>query len=217
MARIRILIADDHALFRAGLRVLLAGQPDIEVVGEAGDGVVVVDQCRRQAPDLVLMDLTMPGRGGVRAIEDLQRTCPNVKILVLTMHEDPAFAWLALRAGAAGCVLKKSLAAELLTAIRSVGRGEQYITPTVAREVLRPERTAPLPHRKGTALDMLTPREQELVGLIALGHTTLVTARLLSITVNTVEAHRRHIMTKLGLRNRAELVRFALEHGLLAA
>ena len=216
MARIRILIADDHALIRAGLRELLAGQPDIEVVGEAGDGVVVVDQCRRQAPDLVLMDLNMPGRGGVGAIEDLQRTCPNVKILVLTMHEDPAFAWVALRAGAAGYVLKRSPAAELFTAIRSVQRGEQYITPSVAREVFRPERTAPLPNRNGSALEMLTPREQELVGFIASGHTNLATARLLSITDNTVEAHRRHIMTKLGLRTRAELVRFALDQGLLA-
>ncbi|MBI5383944.1 MAG: response regulator transcription factor [Verrucomicrobia bacterium] len=217
MAKIRVVITDDHALVRAGLRALLTAQPDLEVVGEASDGVVVVDLCRRLAPDVVLMDLTMPGRGGISAIQDLRETCPAAKILVVTMHEDETFARQALLAGAAGYVLKKSLATELINAIRAVHRGQRPIGATLAAALAAPERSAtPLP--PGTkVLDSLTPREREVVVCVALGHTNLEIAERLHISDRTVETHRKNITAKLGLRTRADLVRFALEYKLIGA
>jgi two-component system, NarL family, response regulator NreC len=205
MSKIRILIADDHALVRAGLRALLSAQPDLEVVGEADDGVAVVEQCRRLVPDVAVMDLTMPGRGGIPAIEELRRDLPATKVLVLTMHDDEAYARQSRLAGAAGYVLKKALARELVVAIRSIHAGKTHFDPTVAD--IAPARGAPL--------ELLTDRERGVVRLIALGHTNAEIAGQLHISEKTVEAHRAHVFEKLGLKTRADLVRFALEHGLL--
>jgi len=205
MNRVRVLIADDHALVRSALRALLQAQPDIEVVGEAEDGVVVVEICRKLQPHVVVMDLTMPGRGGIKATEDLRRECPGTKVVVLTMHDDEAYARLARLAGAAGYVLKKSLATELVETIRDVQAGK----------VRFPVTELPLPASGPTPLDLISEREREVLTLIALGHTTAEIAGKLHIGDKTVETHRAHIALKLGLHTRADLVRFALEHGLL--
>ena len=217
MPRIRILIADDHALVRAGLRSLLTAQPDMEVVGEAADGVVVVGECRRLAPEVVLMDLSMPGRRGIAAIQDLCRECPQVRVLVVTMHDDPAYVRQALLAGAAGYVLKKSLATELICAIRALSRGQQSVTPALLSGALESGSAPVRSQDNGDLRELLTHREQEVASLIALGHTNAEVARLLHITEKTVETHRLHVMTKLCLRTRADLVRFALEHQLIGA
>lgn len=206
MSRTRLLLADDHALVRSGLRALLEAQPDLEVVAEAEDGVAVVEACRKLRPDIVVMDLAMPGRGGINATEDLRAECPDVKVVVLTMHDDEAYMQMARLAGARGFVLKKALATELIRAIRDVQGGKTHFPPA--------EGLLPRP-RGGTSLDLLTGREREVLSLIALGHTTPETARKLHISEKTVETHRAHISEKLGLRSRAELVRFAIEHRLL--
>lgn len=206
MSRLRILIADDHALVRSGLRALLAGQSDMEVVGEAEDGVVVVEQCQRLKPHVVVMDLKMPGRGGISATEDLRAQFPEVKVVVLTMYNDEAYVRLARLAGASGFVLKKSLATELIRAIREVHAGQTHFPAT---------ELPPLNRRGVGPLDLITDREREVLTLIALGHTTPEIADKLHISAKTVETHRAHIGEKLALRTRAELVRFALEHGLL--
>ena len=205
MNPVRVLIADDHALVRSGLRALLEAQPDIEVIGEAEDGVAVVESSRKLAPDVVVMDLTMPGRGGVKATEDLRRECPQTKVVVLTMHDDEAYVRLARLAGASGFVLKKSLATELICAIRDAQAGKTHF-PTTA---------LPPPTEGRIPLDLITDREREVLGLIALGHTSSEIAGKLFISEKTVETHRAHIAEKLGLHTRADLVRFALEHGLL--
>jgi len=206
----RVLIADDHALVRSGLRALLEAQTDIEVAGEADDGVSVVERCRQLRPDVVLLDLTMPGRGGLPAAAELRRLCPETKVLVLTMHEDEGYVRLARRAGAAGYVLKRALATELIKAIRTVHEGGTYVTPALAAAFAEAE--LPAAEVRATTL---TEREREVVGLIALGHTNAAVARKLHISEKTVETHRAHVLAKLGLNSRADLVRFALEHGLL--
>ncbi len=206
MSRVRVLLADDHALVRSGLRALLEGQGDIEVVGEAEDGVAAVERCRKLQPDVVVMDLTMPGRGGIKATEDIRRECPKAKVVVLTMHDDEAYLRMARLAGAAGFVLKKSLATELLQAIRAVQAGKTYFPAG--------DEAAPI-KRDRAPLDLITEREREVLALIALGYTTPEIAAKLHISDKTIETHRAHIADKLGLRARADLVRFALEHGLL--
>jgi two-component system, NarL family, response regulator NreC len=217
MPRTRLLIADDHALVRAGLRSLLEGQPDLEVVGEADDGVTAVGKCKSLAPEIVLMDLAMPGCGGVEAIQDLGRTCPGVKVLVVTMHEDETYARQAWLAGAAGYVSKKSVAASLLAAIRAVRRGQRCFPPSLADARAQPARAVAGTGPRGDVLAMLTSREREVVREIALGHTNAEVAGRLHISEKTVETHRKNILAKLGLRSRADLVRFALEYKLLRA
>ncbi len=206
MSRARVLLVDDHALVRSGLRALLEGQSDLEVVGEAEDGVVAVERCLKLKPDVVVMDLTMPGCGGIKATEDIRRACPGAKVIVLTMHDDEAYRRMARLAGAAGFVLKKALATELLQAIRAVQAGKTYFP---AGDEAMPTKNERAP------LDLISEREREVLALIALGHTTPEIATRLCISEKTVETHRAHIGEKLGLRRRAELVRFALEHGLL--
>jgi two-component system response regulator NreC len=206
MSRVRVLIADDHALVRSGLRALLEAQPDLEVVGEAEDGVVAVERCRALRPDVVILDLAMPGRGGISAAEDLRRDLPDTKVVVLTMHDDEAYMRLARLAGAVGFVLKKSLATELIRAVRAAHAGQTHF-PAAAR---------PAPGPAGEPLrQRLTEREREVLTLIALGHTSAGISAKLHISEKTVETHRAHIAQKLGLRTRADLVRFALEQGLL--
>jgi DNA-binding NarL/FixJ family response regulator len=213
MSKIRVLLADDHALVRSGLRALLTAQPDIEVVGEAEDGVVVVDRCRMLRPDVVLLDLTMPGRGGIPAADELRRACPETKVLVLTMHEDEGYARVAAAAGVAGYVLKRSLATELIKAIHAVCRGEPYVTASLAKAF----QEAPSGKTRTPASDKLTDRESDVVRLIALGHTNAEIAGKLHISEKTVETHRAHIFEKLHLETRADLVRFAIEHELMTS
>lgn len=217
MAKIRVMIADDHALVRSGLRALLTAQADMEVVGEATDGVDVVDPCRRLAPDVVLMDLTMPGRGGIAATEELRHACPATKVVVVTMHEDECYARQAVLAGASGYVLKKGVTNELIAAIREVHQGRSHMAPSLVRSMSAPDPATARRRAQTTALESLSPREREVVTLLALGHTNAEAATRLHISEKTVETHRMHVVEKLGLRTRADLVRFAIEHGLMNA
>ncbi len=218
MAPIRVLIADDHAVLRAGLRMLIGAQADMQVVGEAADGDEAVRAARETRPDVVLMDLTMPGSGpasgGIRAIERLREEQPGVRVLVLTMHDVPAYLRTALAAGAAGYVVKRAADAELLSAIRDVHRGRPVLDPARAASVHQ----SAVGRRPvgGPTAGALSPREREVLDLIAQGYTNQQMADRLGLSVKTIETHRSRLVEKLGLRSRAELVRYALDSGLFA-
>jgi two-component system response regulator NreC len=203
----RIVIADDHAVVRSGLRMLLDAEPDFEVVAEAGD----VDAARRYVrghhPDVLVLDLHMPGGPSLPDIPGLREEFPKTQIVVLTMQDDPAFAREAMRAGALGYVLKEAADSDLVEAVRRAASGQTYLQPTLgARLAAEPEHTARAE---------LTDREIEVLGLIALGHTNTEVAGQLYLSVRTVESHRAHIQQKLRLSSRAELVRYAIENNLI--
>jgi DNA-binding NarL/FixJ family response regulator len=207
-----ILIADDHGVLRAGLRALLNAEPDLEVVGEAAHGDEAVRLARQFQPDVVLMDISMPGSGGLDATRRLSETAPNTRVLILTVYEDDGVLEEAIRVGAAGYILKRALESELVSAIRAVARGDMYVHPGMVRGLL--SRTALVPGEEPAA-DALTPRELEVLELIAHGHTNRQIAKILSISERTVESHRANLMDKLDLHSRVELVRYAMDHGLL--
>jgi two-component system response regulator NreC len=210
-----VLIADDHALVRAGLRALLEAQPDMEIVGEADSGVVVERLCVQLSPDVVLMDLTMPGRGGIAATRDVRSACPGAKVIALTMHEDETYARQAASAGASGFILKRALAHELVEAIRSVHRGGRPVAPEMASAFSSVMTDRPKSPESSGGIGQLSEREREVVALVALGHTNAEIGARLHISEKTVETHRAHVLRKLGLRTRADIVRFAIEHGLM--
>ena len=216
MTRIRVLLADDHAVLRAGLRVLINGQPDMEVVGEAATGEEAWRQADAVKPDVVLLDLTMPGMGGVEATERIVRDCPGVRVLVLTMHDDVAYLRSVLAAGAASYVLKRSADTELLSAIRITHRGGTYLEPSLAGDIVQDALGRRGRPGEDSARSPLSEREREVLRLVAQGHTNQEIADRLSLSVKTVETYRARLMTKLGLRTRADLVRYALSVGLLA-
>jgi two-component system response regulator NreC len=210
--RIRILLADDHAVLRAGLRALLAAQEDLEVVGEASDGAEAIHLTQTLRPDVVVMDIGMPGVSGIDATARIKRDLPATKVLILSMHDDRGYLRQVLRAGASGYVLKKAADTELLAAIRAAARGEVFLDPALAKalvdEVMEPKaavREAPT----------LSDRERDVLRLIAHGHTNQQVADRLYIGVKSVETYKARLMEKLGLKGRAELVRYALQHGLL--
>ena len=210
--RIRILLADDHAVLRAGLRALLGAQEDLEVVGEASDGAEAVRLTQKLRPDVVVMDIGMPGVNGIDATARIKRDLPAAKVLILSMHDDQGYLRQVLRAGASGYVLKKAADTELLAAIRAAVRGEIFLDPALAKalvdEVMEPKVAA------GEAL-ALSDREREVLRLLAHGHTNQQVADRLCIGVKSVETYKARLMEKLGLKGRAELVRYALQHGLL--
>lgn len=218
MAKIRVLIADDHTVLRTGLRLLINSQPDMEVVGEAGsfaDTLAIVPTAR---PHVVTLDLSMPGGTGVKLIERLTREFPQARVLVLTMHDDPAYFRTALAAGAAGYLVKVSADTELLTAIRCVAAGRTYAHVESAGTSSDERLLGVMAARssdQATPLDSLSEREREVLLLIARGHTNQSIADQLFLSVKTIESYRSRLMTKLGLRNRAELFKLASESGLL--
>jgi two-component system response regulator NreC len=216
MIKTRILLADDHAVLRAGLRLLIEAQADMTCVGEAGDGVELLAQVERLRPDLVLLDLSMPRLGGLAALPEIRRKAPDARILVLTMHADDEYLRQSLKAGAAGYVLKQAADQELLLAIRAVMRGEVYIHPAMTRSLLGDlvdrSRDATAAAREE---DALSEREAEVIKQVARGHTNQEIADRLGLSVKTVETYRARAMEKLGLANRAALVRYALEKGWL--
>jgi two-component system, NarL family, response regulator NreC len=207
----KIVIADDHAVVRSGLRMLLNAETDFEVVAEAGDVPDAVRYTRGHHPDVLVLDLNMPGEPSLEAIPGLREDLPETQIVVLTMQNDPAFARQALRAGALGYVLKEAADAELVQAVRMAAEGRTYLNPELGARVAAapPEATGPP--------DDLTEREVEVLGLIALGHTNGEIADRLYLSVRTVESHRAHIQQKLRRSSRAELVRYALAHDLVDA
>ncbi len=210
---IRILIADDHAIVRAGIRALLQLHPDFEVVGEAADGHEAILQARHLQPDVILMDLAMPGMDGLAATHEIRRIAPQTRVLVLSQHENREYVLPALRAGAAGYVLKRAPDDTLVRAIRAVYAGETYIDPRLADLLVEEVRRS----GEGPAdpLDTLTEREREILVLLAQGKSYQEIAQTLFISVKTVDFHRTNLMRKLGLKNRAELVQFAIRRGLI--
>ncbi len=212
----RILLADDHTILRSGLRLMLAAQEDLEIVGEASTGTETLKKCENLQPDLILLDLSMPGLGGLDVLPALRRIAPASKILILTMHDDKHYLHQALQGGAAGYVLKKAADTELISAIRAVLNGEMYVHHSMMRFLL--EDVLPLKEPAGQTdlWESLSEREQEVLRLVALGYTSSEIAEKLSLSAKTVETYRARGMEKLGLRNRAALVRFALSRGLIS-
>jgi two-component system response regulator NreC len=207
---IKILLADDHALVRQGFKMILGAQPDMQIVGEAGNGREAVELAEKLQPDLIVMDVTMPELNGIEATRRLAQSSPRTRVLALSMHKDAVYVREILRAGARGYLLKDSVDADLLAAVRSVAKGEGYLSPGVSDAVLTD-------YRKHVTdpLDLLTSREREVLQMIAEGKTNKEIATLLNLSVYTVEAHRGRIMEKLNLHSTGELVRFSLRSGLI--
>lgn len=213
---IRVLLADDHTIVRQGVRMVLEAMGDISVVAEAEDGQAAVQLASQLRPDVAVVDLTMPRLNGVEAIRQIKRDCPSTEVVVLSVHDSEAYVVQALRAGAAGYVLKRNAATELAAAIRAANEGQAYLHPSVARRVIddylsRIHSSSEIsePH------DRLTPREREVLQLAAEGHTTRSIAGLLCLSTKTVEHHRASIMAKLGLHGQTELVKYAIRAGLV--
>lgn len=211
---IRVLLADDHAVLRAGLKLLLNGRSDMQVVGEAADGAEVLTLAGNLKPDVILLDLTMPRLGGLEVLPLLRQIVPQTHLLILTMHDDNGYLRQALKGGAAGYVLKKAADVELISAIQAVMRGEVYVHPAMTKTLL--EDVLPLPSTApAEGWISLSEREQDVLRLVALGHTSREIADKLDLSVKTVETYRARGMEKLGLNSRAALVRFALAHGVM--
>ncbi len=208
---VRILIVDDHAVVRAGLALLLNAEEDMEAVGEAGSAREAIFQARSLEPDVVLMDVVMPDQSGLEAVPTLLHEHPETKVLVLSMQDDPHYVREAFSVGASGYVLKEAADTELVAAIREVARGGRYVNPELGARLVAAEAAA----ERRADEDPLSDREREVLRLLALGHTNQEIAKSLYISVRTAETHRAHIMQKLRLSSRAELVRYALAQGLL--
>lgn len=217
MKKIRLLLADDHTVLRAGLRMLLNAQPDMEVVGEAVDGAEAVERALELKPDVVLMDITMGSMSGLAATREIKDRIPQTRVLVLTMHDDEEYLRQMLEAGASGYVLKRAADTELIVAIRAVQRGEVFLYPSFTRVLL-----GDLLRKRGVDSDsqqdsyeLLSQRERQVLRLVALGYTSQQIADQLFLSVKTIETYRGRLMGKLNLKGRAALVRYALRKGLL--
>jgi two-component system response regulator NreC len=220
MTPIRIVIADDHSVLRAGLKALLEGEPDIEVVGEAEDGVDCVGRAVELEPDVILLDINMPHCNGLDALAQIHELCPDTKVLVLTMLDDVVYLRQVLASGGAGYVLKNAAGDELLSAIRTVQDGGVFLHPhhalALAGDQLEPDSSDPMPvDEKQARLQSLSEREAEVFRLVALGHSNSEIAELMFLSVKTIETYKARLMKKLGLGTRVELVRYALEVGVL--
>jgi DNA-binding NarL/FixJ family response regulator len=212
---IRVLIADDHAIVRDGVRALLALSEDISVVGEAANGQEAIELARKLTPDVILMDIAMPGLGGLEATLEIRKENPQARILVLTQYEDREYIRRFLKAGVSGYVLKKAAGSELTSAIRAVSRGGLVLDPEVAREAMRDQAESAAPGRTADPYDTLTDREKQVLKLVAEGRSNKEVAELLDISVKTAMSHREHIMQKLDLHSRTELIKFALQKGVI--
>jgi two-component system, NarL family, response regulator NreC len=208
---IRVLLVDDHAILRSGLRRVLESEEDIEVVAEAESAERALFEALESKPDVAVVDVVMPGKSGIEATPELKRAVPELKILVLSMQDDPRYVRAAFEAGASGYVLKEAADTEVVGAVRTVADGGRYVHPALGARLVAAE----VEERKRAESDPLSDREREVLRLLALGHTNQEIAKMLYISVRTAETHRAHVMQKLGLSTRAELVRYALEHGLI--
>jgi DNA-binding NarL/FixJ family response regulator len=206
----RIVIADDHGIVRSGLRVLLERQEDFEVVGEAADGIEARDLVISERPDIAILDVKMPRLTGLQATREIREAAPEVSVLILSMHDDERYLFEALKAGASGYVLKSQADQDLLAAIAAIDRGEPFLTPDAQRALIKD-----VLERGEEPGNELTPREQEVVTLAAEAHTNREIAEILGLSEKTVENHRANAMHKLGMRDRVELVRYAIRRGLI--
>ena len=214
LRRTRILLADDHAVVRRGLKLVLDGQPDLEVVAEAGDGAEAVGHGLKEGIDLAILDVSMPRMTGLQAALELSKRRPELKILILSMHDNEQYFFEALRAGASGYVLKSVADRDLVEACRAAMRGEPFLYPAAVQALIR-DHLARAATGEVSATDGLTPRELEVLKLIAEAHTSKEIADLLVISLKTVERHRANILEKLGMRDRVELTRYAIRRGLI--
>ncbi len=207
----KLLIADDHGVVRGGLRFLLDRQPDFEVIAEAADGAEAVATALAERPDLCILDVSMPKLTGIQAAREIKAQAPEIDVLILSMHDDERYLFEALKAGAGGYVLKREADHDLVEAIRAVGRGEPFLTNAAQRRLVREwmsdDSTGPS--------EPLTPREQEVLKLIAEAHTNKEIGEILHLSEKTVESHRGNLLRKLGMRDRVELVRYAIRRGLV--
>lgn len=215
MEKIRIIIVDDHAVVRAGIRLLLDSQPDMVVVGEAKDGRDSLSQVEELKPDIVLMDITMPDMGGIDATQAIKKANPEVQVLALTMHEDVRYFFQMLRAGASGYVVKGADPSELLRAVRDVAKNKAYLFPTLARSLLDDYLERLKVGEEKDSYAKLTNREREVLKFIGEGYTSREIAVLLTLSINTIDRHRTNVMDKLGMHNKSQLIRFAIRKGLV--
>lgn len=214
--KIRLMLVDDHEMVRAGLRALLRGNAEMEVVGEAASGEQAIEMAKSVTPDVVLMDIALPGMNGIEATRRIRAETPSIQVLAVTAHDSPEYFFELMKAEAVGYVLKEASPADLFTAIRAAHRGEAYFYPSIARYLLNDYlRRVRSGHEDRVHYDGLTDREREILRLIANGHSNREIGEMFVISVNTVEAHRGHIMQKLNLHTRAELVRYAIKSGLI--
>ncbi len=212
---VRIMLADDHAILRTGLRLMLSSVPNLEVVGEATNGKEALEKAEELHPDLVVMDITMPEMNGIEAANELKRRHPRTKILMLTMHENEELLFRTIQAGASGYVLKKSADNELLDAIHQVMRGETFLRPDMAKQVMQDYLDRVDTGEETQSYEDLTDREREVLRYLAEGMTNKQVAEKLVLSIRTVETHRMRIMDKLGLKGRAALVTYAKRHGIV--
>jgi DNA-binding NarL/FixJ family response regulator len=214
MKKIRVLLVDDHAILREGIKALLEKQDDIEVVAEAADGREAISRVAQFRPDVVVLDISMPMMDGLESTRQMKRDNPDIKVLVLTMHDNEEYFFQLLRAGASGYVTKKSVSRELVSAIEAVYRGESFFCPSMAKfllsDFLRLDKAV-----ENTGQEELTPREREIVKLIAEGYTNQQIADLLHRSVKTIESHRSNILRKLGIHDSIELVKYAVRKKLI--
>lgn len=217
MAKIRVLLVDDHAIVREGVKMILAKEPDFEVVGEAQDGRQALELVERMNPNVVVMDISMPGMGGIEATQQVKERHAGVNVIALTMHEDESYVFKLLRAGASGYVLKRAAAQDLVQAVRAAAKGEAFLYPSVARKVVEDYLKRVETGEERERYDGLTEREKEILTHIAQGLSNQQIAQKLYISIKTVQTHRAHILEKLGLHDRTELVRYAIRKGLIEA
>ena len=215
MQKVRVLVVDDHSVVRAGVRMLVDAQPDMEVVGEAAEGEEAVAKVGELMPDVVLMDIHMPGVNGLQATRQIKKRFPQVCVLALTMYDNEEYFFEMLSAGGSGYVLKNAAPSELVSAIRAVHKGGSYLYPTVARALVNDYLGRVEAGDERTTYNVLTNREKGVLKLIAQGHTNRDMAEILHLSIKTVETHRANIMQKLGLHSRTELVKYALRKGLV--
>ncbi|MBI4319156.1 MAG: response regulator transcription factor [Chloroflexi bacterium] len=215
MAKIRVLLVDDHTILRDGIRALLSLYDDIEVVGEASDGREAIERVREVRTDVILMDLAMPGLGGLEATMEIRKESPGCKVLILTQHENKEYIFPILRAGAVGYVLKRAAGTDLVTAIRAVARGESFLDPAVAKMVIDGYVGRAHGQSDAEVLDRLSDREKQVLKLVAEGRSNKEIGDLLCLSVKTVMGHRANVMEKLGIHNRTELVKYAIRMGLI--
>lgn len=211
MSKIRVLIVDDHAILREGIRALLALQDDIDIVGEAAEGKEAVDKARQLEPDVVLMDVAMPLMDGLEATRRIRKENPRTKILILTQYDNKEYVLSSIKSGASGCIPKRAVVSELVSAIRAVHRGDSFLYPSVTKFLVEDY----LQRVEEDPYDQLTAREREILKLVAEGRTNREIAGLLSVSVKTVLGHRTNLMEKLDIHNRTELIKYAIRKGLI--